>query len=412
MTNEAVEDDNPGTDAAVAGTARKRGMVGMFVAVAAMSTSMAGTSTAGTLIAAEAVGEGWSGSASAFGIAGTAIGSLLTSRVMAARGRRTGLRLAFALATVAAVVALFGAALQLFGVLLIGLVGIGIGNSGGQLARYVAAELHEPRRSGTALSVIVWAGTVGAVLGPSLIAPTAGVAHRVGLPDLSGAFVLAMLLIGVAALASGLLPRMTQERRPDPASQESRAVPTGPSVRPFGHPVVRTALAAMVAGQVAMVAVMAMTPVHLHHQGEALGMTGAVLSAHMLGMFALAPISGRLADRFGGIRVIIGGVGTLLLSTVLAAVAPLSTAGLSIALFLLGYGWNLCFVGGSSLLSGHLGASDRTRLQGRVDGIVWGSSAVASLLSGRLLEWGDYSFVAMVAGVVAVVPVVFALRRA
>jgi hypothetical protein len=78
--------------------------------------------------------------------------------------------------------------------------------------------------------------------------------------------------------------------------------------------------------------------------------------------------------------------------------------GLPIALFLLGYGWNLVFVGGSSLLSRDLPAGERTQLQGTVDALVWGASAVASLGAGQLFGAGGFVLVAATAGALALLP--------
>lgn len=381
-------------------------MGALFVSVAATAVSMSGTSTVGTLIASDAVGAAWSGVSATFGIAGNACGALLLSRLMANHGRRFGLMAGFAAAVAGAFAAVAGVLAGLFPVLLLGMVLIGIGNGGAQLARYAGAEFYPSDRRATALSALVWAGTVGAILGPSLIAPAAAGARNAGLPELAGTFVLAVGFCALACGAAALLPRGTG--RSTATTTDRAGVRTWLTLRP-----VRLALTAMVCGQVAMVAVMTMTPVHLREHGQGLAVVGGVLSAHMIGMFALSPLSGRLADRFGGSTTIALGMGTLVCSSVVAILAPTDASGplLSIALFLLGYGWNLCFVGGSSLLSRDLPADQRTRLQGGIDATVWAVSAVASLASGRLLAIGDYGFLAAVAGLIAIVPVVFLLGR-
>jgi MFS family permease len=162
-------------------------------------------------------------------------------------------------------------------------------------------------------------------------------------------------------------------------------------------------LVAMVGAQLSMVAVMTMTPLQLDHHGHGLEVVGLVLSAHMLGMTALAPLSGRLVDRWGGRNAIYLGIGTLVVAV--TASAPAHGSGLSFGLFLLGYGWNLVFVGGSNLLSRDLPAEERGQVQGVVDAVVWGSSALASLGAGALFGLGGYSLVAVIGGVVALAPV-------
>jgi MFS family permease len=164
----------------------------------------------------------------------------------------------------------------------------------------------------------------------------------------------------------------------------------------------------MVAGQVTMVAVMTMTPPQLHHLGHSLDVVGWILSAHIFGMLALSPLTGRFADRFGG-RVTIGcGIVVLAVATWMAFEWPTShTTGLPVSLFLLGYGWNLMFVGGSSLLTKILPTGSR----GGVDAVIWGSSVFGSIGAGQLFGYGGYALVAAVAGVLAVLPVFVLAKR-
>jgi MFS family permease len=77
---------------------------------------------------------------------------------------------------------------------------------------------------------------------------------------------------------------------------------------------------------------------------------------------------------------------------------------LAAALFLLGYGWNLTFVGGSTLLAQAMTAAERLAVQGAVDAWVWGTSALASIVAGILLSVTSFAALAVVAGLVSVVP--------
>jgi MFS family permease len=165
------------------------------------------------------------------------------------------------------------------------------------------------------------------------------------------------------------------------------------------------ALVALVAGQVVMVLIMTMTPIHLTEHGHGLATVGFVLSAHTFGMFALSPISGRLTDRFGSPAIIGAGFGTLGLAAVLAAVAPPDGGALlTIALFLLGWGWNLGFVAGSAMLTRGLALAERTRVQGIADASVWGSAAVAGLASGVIVAGASYTALGFFGLALLVVP--------
>ena len=180
----------------------------------------------------------------------------------------------------------------------------------------------------------------------------------------------------------------------------------------FRYPAVRVALVTLVAGQVVMVLIMTMTPLHLSDHGHGLETVGFVLSAHTFGMFALSPITGRLTDRFGSPRVIAAGPRTLAVAAVLAALSPPDGGALlTLALFLLGYGWNLGFVAGSALLTRGLALAERTRVQGVADGAIWSTAALASLSSGVIVAFGSYTVLGLLAVALLVAPSLLLLAR-
>jgi MFS family permease len=371
-------------------------MKSLFAGVAAMNTAMAGASTAATLIADKAAGASWSGVPSAAGVLGTAFGTLTAGNLISRYGSRKVLRGLYGAAILGALVAFAAAVSATLPVLLLGMFLLGLGNGAAQLSRYLAAELVPAHRKGSALSMIVWAGTVGAVVGPTLLAPGARLATTLALPALAGPLLVAIVMTAVALLTS-----RTETPKAPPARRTSLAA--------LRTPVVLAPLVSMVCAQLTMVAIMTMTPLHMAAHG--LEVLGVVLSVHMIGMFALAPLSGRLADRFGGRTTIFLGMGCLALSAV-AAFGAGGITGLSFAMFLLGYGWNLVFVGGSAILSRELPEDRRIQLQGAVDAVVWGSSALAGLGSGVLFGLGGYPLVAVVGGVLALLPVTVLRVRA
>jgi MFS family permease len=385
---------------------RRRSTVSLFAGVAAMNTAMVGASTVGTLVASAGAGPAWSGVPNAFGVLGTALGTLGAGALMARRGSRPVLLALYAAAVAGALVVFGAVAGALLAVLLAGMVLLGLGNGVGQLSRYLAAELYPVERKGFALSLIVWAGTVGAIAGPALMTPGAHVARLLGLPELTGPVLVSVVTAALALAASAGLPRVP----PPPPRPRLSGVLVAAALR---RPEVLTPLVAMIGAQVAMVSVMTMTPLQLDHHGHGLDVIGWILSAHMIGMFALAPLSGRIADRWGGRNTIYLGIGTLAIAAATAVAEPTAhTSGLPFALFLLGYGWNLVFVGGSSLLSRDLPAAERRQLQGVVDAVVWLTSAVASFGAGALFGLGGYGLVAVFGGVCALAPVAVVSRRA
>ncbi len=155
-----------------------------------------------------------------------------------------------------------------------------------------------------------------------------------------------------------------------------------------------------------------MTPLQLEHGGHGLTELGWVLGAHMVGMFALAPLSGRIADRFGARTAIYSGLGVLVLSVTTVVLAPTShDVGLPLGLFLLGYGWNLGFVAGSSLLTSGLSLAERTRVQGVADGVVWSSAALSSLSSGVIVAGASYTALGLLGLGLLIPPAALLLAR-
>jgi MFS family permease len=175
---------------------------------------------------------------------------------------------------------------------------------------------------------------------------------------------------------------------------------------------VPVAIVALVTGQVVMVLIMTMTPLHMIEHGHSLGAVGLVISAHTFGMFALSPLSGRLTDRFGSVPVILAGMAILAVSAVMAAAAPPEgDVWLFLALFLLGFGWNLGYVAGSALLTTGLSILERTRLQGVSDALIWGSAAAASLTSGVIMAAAGFAVLGLIGAAMIAVPVTLTLAR-
>ncbi|WP_344319670.1 MFS transporter, partial [Actinocatenispora thailandica] len=385
---------------------RRRTMGALFLGAASVNAAMVLAGTAATLVVADRLGTGWGGLGSTAGVAGTAAGVLLLSRVMARWSRRTGLGAGALTGTAGAAVATAGAAAGSVPVLLAGMLLLGVGNAAAQLARYAAAGLFEARRRGTALGAVVWAGTVGAVGGPLLLGPSTRAAGASGWAPLTGAFALALGCFGVAVVAFLLVARR-------PAATPDEPVPAaGPLRTVLVRPDVRLALAAMLTAQVVMTAVMTAAPLSMHRHGQSMGVVGLVVSAHTLGMFAFAPVSGRLADRFGGRTVVAAGLATLALATVLVTGTAGSTGpGLPVALFVLGYGWNLAFVGASALLVHGLPAAVESRVQGLVESWSWAGGGAATLGSTAVLGAAGYPPLALGAGALLAVPAALLLAR-
>jgi MFS family permease len=384
----------------------------LFGGVALGATAYIAAVTVSTLAAEEILGSATlSGVPSATATLGTAFGATLLTRSVVRRGRRPGLITGYAVGVIGCAVAIAAFGANSFPLLLLGMALLGLGNASTHLARYTAAEMYPQDRRGAALGTVVWAGTIGSVLGPALLQPSGRIAIDLGRSELVGGYLVGFGFLAVAValylIALRPDPATLAIDRPDPGTGEKAAL--GPA---FRLPMVRVALTAMIAGQVVMVMIMVSTPLHIHHHGSDLGIVGLVMSAHTLGMFALSPLTGRLADRWGSVSVILLGMGVLGLSALGAAYGPSeSTPWLVAVLFGLGFGWNLAFVAGSSLLTTGVGSDIRSRLQGRVDSLTWASAALASVSSGVIYQATDYTMISVIGFLLLAVPLYVVLRN-
>jgi MFS family permease len=393
---------------------RSRALATYFTAVALTSIAYIATFTVASIAAPGMTGSaGSSGWPSAIAVAGTALAASLLSSVMARRGRRVGIVLGLAVAVVGGALAILAVMAESLVLLLISSALVGFGNAALNLSRYAAADLYPAERRAGALGFVVWGSTIGAVVGPNLVAPAGAIAPNLGLLPLAGGFAMAFVFLVAALAVAAFGPRAPIQPHLD---EPARAV--GEQARSQRRllaqlvrvPQGRIALIALVTSQLVMTLVMTMAPYHLHAGGHGLETVGLVISAHTLGMFAFSPLSGRLTDRFGANAMILAGFSVLAAAGVLSAVIPDSGVGLAIPMFLLGIGWNLAFVAGSSLLASEAPLGDRARLQGASDAVVWATAAVASFSSGYVVATASFALLAVIGAGVAVVLALVVVR--
>jgi MFS family permease len=399
---------------------RRRSVATLVGGVALGSTGHIAAVTVATIVATHIAGgtTAWSGAPAAAVVLGAAAGASALSWLMVRRGRRTGLATGYVVSVVGAVIATVAVVALSLPLLLAGTVLIGFGNASNQLSRYTAADMAPPDRRASALGLVVWAATIGAVVGPNLAAPAGNVAVALGLPELAGPYLVPIVFVGAAALLTFVLLRPDPYELADASSRHDPAADRGVAVSlasVMARPSVPLAIIALVAGQFVMVLIMTMTPLHMAAHGHDLTAVGVVISGHTFGMFGLSPISGRLTDRYGSVAVILSGLAVVALASILAAIAPPDGGVLLfLALFLLGYGWNLGYVAGSALLTHGLSLAERTPVQGLADTLIWSSAAVASLGSGFVLAYAGYAILGLMGAALVVVPMllVFARRSA
>ena len=343
--------------------------------------------------------DAWSGVPSAVYQLGAAVAAVLWGRAMETLGRRPTLMLGMASGTAGAFLACAAVSAQRLPPFLCGVLLMGVAQAALQLGRFVSAEVHLPASRGRAIARVVLGGTVGAVVGPLLVAPASGAAAFLGVDPLAGPFAASgLLFVAVAGVLALLLhPEPRELARLVTAAAAGEGDAGRPERRPtrqiLSDPLVVLAMATMICGQVVMVMLMVVTAVHMTHHDHPLSSISAVLSSHVFGMFAFSLVSGRLTDALGRQKVIALGAAILLVSCVLAPLSA-SVGSLAASLLLLGLGWNLCYVGGSSLLADRLTPGERARTQGFNDFLMGSVSAAGSLTSGLVFAHAGYSWMA------------------
>ena len=385
----------------------------LFANQSLASAGFIAAATINSIIGAKLGGSpSYAGLPSAVYLLGGAFAASAWGYIMERIGRRNGISLGLVIGVIGNTVVLYAISASSLLVFLIGMVMMGITNAAVVLGRFAAAEVNPPAQRGAAISNVVLGGTFGAVFGPLLVGPMGMFAHSIGMDELAGAYIATLVLFAIASVLVfvGL--------RPDPrdlgkevAAQYPEETPHGETrsiLQIFRQPAALTAVIAMALGQVVMVAVMVITSLHMREHDHNLRDISAVISSHTFGMYAFSVISGRLSDRWGRGWVILIGAFTLLLSCIAAPLSP-NVLPLAVALFLLGLGWNFCFVGGSALLADQLSPAERARTQGVNDLLVGLASAVGSLGSGFIFAATSYTVIAIVAGAISLVPLAMSI---
>jgi MFS family permease len=357
-----------------------------FIAMATVST-IAGADLSG--------GATWAGLPTMVLLVGSAASAPLWGKAMDMIGRRWSLVISFGVGILGAGGSLVGLQIRSLVLFLIGAALLGGSQSAGQLSRFAAGEVNVPEARGRAISTVVLGGTFGAVFGPMLVAPAGTVMLSFGVAEIGGPYAAGALLLA----AGGLLVALYL--RPDPKDLGKKIAELLPASNVRISAARRTlreilaqqgalvAILSMVVGQMVMVMLMVITSLHMkdHHHG--LADISVVISSHTLGMYAFSILSGRLSDHWGRERVIAAGAILLVAASVTAPLSP-EVLPIAVALFLLGLGWNFCYVGGSSLLADQLHPEERATVQGFNDLLVGLASAVGSLASGLVFSAAGY----------------------
>lgn len=399
-----MTDTEPAMDAAAVARIQRRTVTVLAAGQVLGGIAFGATVSLGALLAADLSGnEALSGLATASVTLGAALCAIPLARLAGRRGRRVALTLGNLLALIGIAVVISAAAARSFPLLIVGVVLIGAGNAGNLQSRFAATDLAPAARRGRDLGTVVWATTVGGVLGPLLLTPGEAVGAALRMPPLTGSYAFSIVaqLIAFALYLAAL--------RPDPLLLAQRLARSGDAQREhiddLDRPVAaRYAIFAVAGSHVVMASVMAMTPIHLAHLApeHVTLVVGTTIALHVFGMYGLSPLFGALADRWGRIATILLGQAVLAASLIVAATMPDSQWAVLVALFLLGAGWSAATVSGAALLTESSPTRLRPRRQGLSDTIMTFSAAVGAVLAGVVLSQIGYGGLAMVALVLVV----------
>ena len=362
------------------------------------------TLSLGAIIAASLSGSpAWSGMAATMSTLGAAAAAIPLARLARARGRRVALTVGALAAAVGAVATIASVVAGSFPLLLVALALLGCGSAVALQARFAATDLAGEKHRARDLSLVVWATSIGAVVGPNLVGPGEQLGAAIGLPPLAGPFVFTIVaqLAAATVYVVGLRPdplllRQRLDATPEPGATAAPAI-----ARPRRAAFAITAIAL---SHAVMVSVMSMTPVHLSGHGSSITLVGLVISLHIAGMYAFSPVFGALADRLGRLPVVLVGQALFVAALVTVALGAESQPGVTVGLVLLGLGWSASTVAASALLAESVAAGRRSIMQGRSDLAMNGAGALGGALAGPALAVVGYSGLALVAlGVVAVI---------
>jgi MFS family permease len=387
---------------------RAVGLLALATAIGSLGLAAGGTAAALLAVA-------MTGSEAAAGLplgalaGGQAGAALLVGWVSARAGRGAGLTLGYVLGGLGALVVVGATVGDDLTILLAGSLLLGGANAAIFLTRYAAADLGGPEGRGRALGTVLSASTVGTIAGPGLLVPSGRLAEALGLPQLTGLYLVAVAAFAAAAL---VLVGLTRSRLPDlgrgsrfasadPAAR--RALPQGRLAAALGQPPVRAALLVLGATNLVMVAIMAVSPVLLTSHGHHLGFVGLAITVHVAGMFVPSPLTGWLADRLGGRSVAWAGAGLFGLAGVGGAVTdPADGAAMLAVLAVLGLGWNCGVVAGSALLAAAVPTDLRPRSEAVGEAAMGLAAAAGAPAAGLLVALGGFTTLCLAGAAIGV----------
>ena len=339
---------------------------------------------------------GWMATLPVMGyVVGGALSTPLVAHTQSRFGRRISFQIGLLVALGSACVAAWAVVDKNFWLLVAATVVAGYYSANGQLYRFAAAELVPAPQRERAVSWVLAGGLIGAIAGPNLAARSRGL---LDVPFAGAYVVLAFVAIAAMVLMSFIhFPQHAVAPKGMGGGRPLREI--------MRQPVFMVACASAALGYGVMNLLMAATPLAMQQCGLSFDDAAFVLEWHVIGMFAPGFFTGGLIKRFGTLPVM--GVGVALnLVCIVIALSGVELHQFTIALFLLGVGWNFVFTGSTTLALQAYRPEEKDRAQAAINFCVFAVMAFTSFASGalvttqgwRLLNWGSLVPVLLTAG--------------
>ncbi len=391
--------------------AAQRRTVGVLVGSQVLGgTGLAAGIAVGSLLAAQLSGsDALSGLGGTVQVLGAAVAAVPIASVTSKLGRRYGLVLGYLVGAIGAAVVVTAGIVESFALLLVGCALLGAGTASSSASRYAAADLATAQHRGRDLSIVVWATTIGSVIGPNVLTFSPALAKALRIPTLTAPLALSLLCFILASVLLWTLLRPGPLLMARDLSEDGVGATVSGSVWAGfamikASPQALTGVITMAIGHAVMVGQMVMTPIHMNHGGASLEIIGLVISLHILGMYGASPLIGMAVDRIGAKAVGLIGIATQVIAGGLAASTQQGQSwALTAGLILLGLGWAATFISGSTMLVAAISVVHRPAAQGSADLVMGLAAAGAGALAGVVVQFWGFGQLGLLAGALCVV---------
>ena len=308
---------------------------------------------------------------------GVALGALPAAALIRMLGQRGGFTAGTAFTAAGGAVATGGLFAASFWIFAFGLFLVGLGGAFVQQFRFAAADNAPPEFKARAISFVMTGGIITAIIGPQVVIFTRELFAPV---MFAGSFASILILAAVGAVLLSQLPRKALSTG---RVVDDNALPARPLGEIIRQPRFVASLTCAVGTYALMSFVMTGAPLAMVGCGFSPDQAALGISLHVMAMYGPSFFTGRLINRFGAPAIVFAGL-VILVGCALVALSGIALWQFWVALVLLGLGWNFGFIGATAITAQTYRPSERARLLGFHDSILFGSVAFGSLMSGQI----------------------------